>query len=244
MSVERIGKWVGARFVARPSRFIVRAALRDGTEVEAHLADPGRLRELLLPGATLRLAPVAPHALRRTRYSVKLVRSAGPTRAWVSLDTTAANRLAEGLLADGSIHGLRGGFRVRREVRHERSRFDFLLTRPGSRRVWVEVKSVTCADAGTGRFPDAPTSRGRRHVEALTSLVHAGDRAAILFVVQRDDVRVVRPYTEIDPEFTRALRDARTAGVLLRAARFRIDSSGRARHLGPLPVRIPSASLS
>ena len=100
MTVERIGKWVGARFVARPGRFIVRAALRDGTEVEAHLADPGRLRELLLPDAILRLAPVAPGNRRRTRYSVKLVRSTGPTRVWVSLDTTAANRLAEGLLAD------------------------------------------------------------------------------------------------------------------------------------------------
>ena len=51
---------VAASFLARPNRFIVRAMLDGGGEVEAHLADPGRLKELLLPGATLRLRSIPP----------------------------------------------------------------------------------------------------------------------------------------------------------------------------------------
>ncbi len=40
------------RFVECPNRFLIRCALEDGDKnvVEAHLADPGRLKELLVPG--------------------------------------------------------------------------------------------------------------------------------------------------------------------------------------------------
>ena len=211
--------------------------MADGTEVETHLGDPGRLRELLLPGAALRLLPAPDGAARRTRYTVSLVRSSEPPESWVSLMTGRANRLAEGLLHRGAVHGAGRGWQVRREVRCGRSRFDFLLERDGVRQ-WVEVKSVTFAKNGTARFPDAPTARGRRHVEELTRLVQSGDRAMVLFVVQRADVRRVRPFTAIDPEFTEVLTRARDGGVRLRAARFDIAADGCANYLGSLPVRL------
>ena len=50
---------VRAVFVSRPNRFIVAAQGPDGAVVEAHMPNPGRLRELLLPGARLLLAPPA-----------------------------------------------------------------------------------------------------------------------------------------------------------------------------------------
>ena len=108
---------VPARFVDRPNRFIVRARLRDGARIEAHLADPGRLRELLLPDAELRLRPAAPGGQRRTSHTVSLVRGGDPARTWVSVETTRANRLAESLLLDGRVHGIDAGWTLRREVR-------------------------------------------------------------------------------------------------------------------------------
>ncbi|NIS35183.1 MAG: DNA/RNA nuclease SfsA, partial [Actinobacteria bacterium] len=102
----------------------------------------------------------------------------------------------------------------------------------------LEVKSVTRAADGIARFPDAPTERGRRHVAELTEAARGGDRAGLLFVVGREDVRQVRPYTAIDPEFARALAVAKEAGVVLRAVRFGLDARGTATCLGPVPVRL------
>ncbi|MFQ5720842.1 MAG: hypothetical protein ACE5IK_14990, partial [Acidobacteriota bacterium] len=104
---------VPARFLARPNRFIVEAALSSGRRVRAHLADPGRLKELLLPGAELRLRPASPSAARRTAFSVELVRATSSPRAWVGLVTTRANRLAHGLLARGVVCGVGSGWHIR-----------------------------------------------------------------------------------------------------------------------------------
>jgi sugar fermentation stimulation protein A len=228
---------IPARFAARPNRFIVEAVLADGRQVQAHLADPGRLRELLLPGAELRLRPVAPESQRRTRYTVALVRSSEPPRVWVSVDTTLPNRLARRLLEEGRVRGAPRGWTVRPEVRHGASRFDFELRGDGGDSMLVEVKSVTLVANGVALFPDAPTVRGARHVRELAAVAGNGGRAMVLFVVQRNDARLVRPNPATDPDFALALAEARGAGVLLRAARFRLTPSGRATWLGPLPVR-------
>jgi sugar fermentation stimulation protein A len=228
---------ISAVFVARPNRFVVRAALPDGACVDAHLPDPGRLRELLLEGARLRLRPAPEQSRRRTRYSVELVHSGGRSGTWVSLNPLRANRLAESLLTAGRVRGAGRGWPLRREVVREGSRFDFKLCCPDSKSLWVEVKSATLVEEGIARFPDAPTLRGRRHVDELAALSRAGDRAMVLFIVQRADAHAVAPHGEIDPAFARALRDARLAGVSLRAARFELDARGHARYTGALPVQ-------
>jgi len=229
---------VAARFASRPNRFIVMARLSDGELVRCHMADPGRLRELLLPDIELRLRPALPGAVRRTAYSVVLVRAPMAPRPWVSLDTTLPNRLAEDLLRQGAIRGLGGCAALRREVTHGRSRFDFLLTPRRAADTFVEVKSVTLVVNGVGRFPDAPTTRGCRHLRELTQHVQEGGRAAVLFVVQRPDAGSVRAHGVTDPDFAQALAAARQAGVMLRGVRYRLTAAGEAQYLGPVPVRV------
>ncbi len=158
------------------------------------------------------------------------------------LETLRANRMAEELLSAGRVRGIGRGWAVRREVRRGNSRFDFLLQRENGDEMLVEVKSVTLVQHGLALFPDAPTVRGTRHVRELEQAVRSGTRAAVLFVVQRDDARAVAPHAGIDPEFTRALQSAAASGVLLRAARYRLLASGAAVWLGSLPVRVKRAS--
>lgn len=227
---------VPAFFLSRPNRFVVEAVVATGRKVRAHLADPGRLRELLIPGAPLRLRPVAADVARKTRFTVALVRSPEPPRAWVSVDTLLPNRLAEDLIRRGRIRGIGKGWDLRREVVHGRSRFDFLLSGSG-REMLAEVKSVTLVEDGVARFPDAPTERGARHVRELERFVRDGGRALVLFIVQRGDARAVRSNPRTDPRFSETLASARQAGVLLRAAAFHLTPSARPRYLGPLPVR-------
>ena len=57
------------------------------------------------------------------------------------------------------------------------------------------------------------SERATRHVRFLTSRVRQGHRAVLLFCVQREDVREVRPADDIDPVYGQALREARAAGV-------------------------------
>ena len=113
---------------------------------------------------------------------------------------------------------------IRAEVVHGHSRFDFQV---GG--MMVEVKSVTLASGGAGRFPDAVSARAARHCDELAALAAAGHPAAIVFVAQRGDVESVAPEDEIDPAFGVALRGAAKAGVLVFACAIDITPRGAAR---------------
>jgi sugar fermentation stimulation protein A len=87
----------------------------------------------------------------------------------------------------------------------------------------VEVKSVTLVKDKIARFPDAPTLRGRRHVEELRRIVQeTPDAAAVLFIVQRPDADAVEPHWGTDPDFGHALAAAAQAGVQLLAYTCRL----------------------
>ena len=143
-----------ASFVRRDNRFLVTAIL-DGREVKAHLANSGRVRELLVPGAALYLALAAAPG-RKTAFDVQLVESAG---VLVSADARLPpHLLAERVLASPP-DGLDGYDQVSIEVKLGESRIDLRLS-AGAEKLYVETKSVTLVTDGVGLFPDAPTARG------------------------------------------------------------------------------------
>lgn len=153
--------------------------------------------------------------------------------------------MAEGIEL-GTLRELAGYARLRREAPFApfgpaRSRVDLLLDGPGwdpaGPPCYVEVKNVTAAEGGVAFFPDAPTARGRRHLEALAAAAAAGRRAVLCFCVQRGDVRALRPAEAIDPAYGEALRRAARAGVELLAYRARVSLEGL-RLERRLPVRL------
>ena len=198
-----------AKFVSRPNRFTCLVQMSDQYDpVSAHLPDPGRLRELLQPGARLWLEPKA-GPQRKTAYQVWLVESGGTL---VSLNTRLPNDLVEEALVRGNLPEIAGYKAWQRERRVGHSRLDFFLEN-AEEECWVEVKSVTLVENGRGLFPDAPTDRGRRHVEELIRLRKAGARAVVLFVVQRNDAVSVAANECTDPAFAAALHTAHGSGV-------------------------------
>jgi len=222
-----------ARFAARPNRFLVLVRLDESDLlVEAHLPDPGRLRELLIPGARMMVQAALPGVSRRTAWTAVLVEVPGvpphQVPAWVSLDTTLPNRLIGAALQAGVLPEFGGWTLARREVAVGRSRLDFLLTDGGGRSLYLEVKSVTLVeDDGVARFPDAVTARGARHVDKLRSLVEEGGaEAAVLFVLQREDAHRIEAARSIDPAFAAALERARDAGVRILGRRCTVGLEG------------------
>jgi sugar fermentation stimulation protein A len=208
---------ISARFLWRDNRFRVTVEVDGGLET-AHLPNSGRLGELLTPGRELRVAS-RPDPRRKTAYDLKLVRFAG---VWVSVDARLPNSLFAEAFRAGFLSGFEGYTCLQPEVALDDSRIDFLLTGHAGR-LWVETKSVTLVEGGIARFPDAPTERGRRHLETLKVAVERGDQAAVVFVVQRPDACAFGPYIEADPEFAQKLRQAGLAGVAVLACRCRVS---------------------
>lgn len=211
-----------ATFLRRPNRFRVEARLHaSDVEVAAHCADPGRLRELLIPGTTIYVSP-ATNAARKTAYDLRFVEHPENGRL-VSLDSRVPNRLIGEELEAGRLEPFAGATEIAREVTTPlvhggvRSRFDFRLVDRDGTPCWIEVKSATLVEDGVARFPDAPTARGRRHVEELTELRRTGARAAVVFVIQRSDATRLEPKRDTDPAFAAALATAAEAGVELYA---------------------------
>jgi sugar fermentation stimulation protein A len=216
MEIE--GSLVEGRFLSRDNRFRVTVEV-NGQYVSAHLANSGRLGELLVPGYRVVLLERT-GGQRKTAYDLSAVLAEG---VWVSVDARLPNDLVAEALDEGKLGPLAGYPDVRREVIFGSSRLDFMLEAANRQPFLVEVKSVTLVVDGWACFPDAVTLRGRRHLLELASAVEKGYRAAVLFVVQRDDAHGLRPYDESDPDFGQTLRAVAQRGVEVYACACRIE---------------------
>jgi len=229
---------VKAKFLSRTSRFSVLAKLADvesrSGEIQCHLPNPGRLKELLIPGAELLLRPAKNPERRKTMFGVfAIVTDAGT----VVVDSRIPNQIMGVALSSGEIPQFSGYKLVRSEPAYGNSRLDFLLA--GDRLWLVEVKSCTLVRDRVALFPDAPTDRGRRHLLELAKAHQEGYRATVVFVIQREDAELFMPNDETDPDFGTALRKVAAGGVetIALATRYR---DGYVELRGEVPVDLPA----
>jgi sugar fermentation stimulation protein A len=195
------------KFEKRNNRFLVKARI-GGVSVLAHLPNPGRMKELLHPGAKLILGR-AEGGNRKTLYDVVGVVKA---REKILLDTRLSNSIAEEAILTGNLVPLKGYRLLRKEFSWKSSRFDFLFGKHGSKCI-VEVKASTLRRGVLALFPDAPTKRGCRHLKDLIRAKQRGYRTCILFMVHRSGDRWFAANSDTDPDFAHALSLARAAGV-------------------------------
>jgi sugar fermentation stimulation protein A len=201
---------VRGEFRRRDNRFRATVSV-GGLETWAHVPNSGRLGELFTPGRPVWLAPAqAPN--RKTNFDLKLVEY-GPVL--VSVDARLPNPLFAEAVAEKKLSGF-DYQTVRPEVTRGNSRLDFRLSGPNGV-CWVETKSVTLVQDGEARFPDAPTERGRKHLEELIDVVENGEQAAVVFVVQRPDALRFSANRKTDPAFAETLHRAAEVGVSVRA---------------------------
>ena len=203
-------------FIDRPNRFSARISV-DGETVLAHVPNSGRMRELFTEGARVYLTP-RNGATRKTAFDVSLVEA---DDTLVSSDARLPSALVDEAIGTGRLAQFSSYTWRRREVVFSHSRLDMVLGNGGL--CYVEVKSVTLVEDGVGLFPDAPTTRGARHAEALMEARSQGHRAAVIFVVQREDVRAFAPNVPADPRFADALVRAEGTGVEVYAYRCRVS---------------------
>ena len=215
-------------FLCRVNRFIAKC-LVDGKETVVHVKNTGRLQELLIPGAACWLEKSGNPA-RKTAYDLVAVEKNGRI---VNIDSQAPNLIAREWVENGGwAEGLAD---IRSEYVHGDSRYDLTYVK-GQKRGLIEVKGVTLFDEdGMACFPDAPTSRGAKHLRGLISATREGMECGVCFVIMREDAAGLIPNERTDPDFSAALREAAANGVRIVAACCRVTAdSAEIVHTAPV----------
>jgi sugar fermentation stimulation protein A len=202
------GPFCYGEFLERPNRFLAICQL-NGQRVRAYIPNPGPMPDLLFPGVELilRHAP-APH--RSTDYDLVCAR---PQNVFLSLDCRVPNWILGEALPAQALVPFAEYTEISSEPVYGESRLDFLLQAKNLPACFIEAKSSTDAINDIGLFPRAVTPRGQRHLHELIHAKTHGYRTAIVFIVQRTDVKSLRPNDEIDPAFGEVLRLAASQGV-------------------------------
>jgi sugar fermentation stimulation protein A len=215
----KFGELFPATFIKKGNRFTAGVYLESGGATTAYIPTTGRLTGALRPGCRVWLE-AAENPDRKTPYT--LVLSELADGGLCSVNAYMANWLFKEAMEQGALEAFPYPS-VETEVPYGRSRLDFRLS-DGEAVCWVEVKSVTYAEDGVGRFPDAPTGRGRKHLGELEKLAAEGHRASAVFIAQREDAKKFAPFERIDPDFTAELRRVSEMGVEVHAFRCAVST--------------------
>ena len=224
--------------IRRYKRFLADIRLDSGETVTAHCANSGAMTACCDPGSRVWVSRTD-DPRRKLAYTWRLIDMNG----LIGVHTQVPNPLVAATFEAGRVPGFEAYNTVKREVKVGNSRIDLLLQGEGLPDCFVEVKNCTLVEEGVARFPDAVTTRGKKHVEELRELAETGTRAAMFILIQRMDATVFRPAWEVDPAYSRALVDAVSRGVELLCFDCEITlETIRARR--PVPVDLRPMDLS
>jgi sugar fermentation stimulation protein A len=201
-------KIIRAKFIHRPNRFQAYVDI-NGIETIVHVPNTGRCKEILIPGCTVILREEN-NPLRKTKYDLI---GGYKGEKLINIDSHIPNKVVYEALNNKKINLLSKYNKIEREKTFGNSRFDFKLTDSNGNECYLEVKGVTLEDEGKTMFPDAPTERGTKHLLELVEVKKLDKEAAVLFLIQIEDVGYFSPHDEMDKKFGEALRFAKESGV-------------------------------
>ncbi|MCP5108209.1 MAG: DNA/RNA nuclease SfsA [bacterium] len=202
-----------ASFIERDNRFVT-TLKKDGQLIKAYVANPGRMEEFLVKDHPFYIT-----SGNNGKYFYRIV-ATSYRDSYVLLDTIKINHIAELMLQNDLIDEFKGEKRVRREVAVNRSKFDFKIEREGKKPVLLEIKSCSLCHKGVGMFPDAPTTRGKRHLEDLDQLALQGYDTYTLYLTTNRHTRVFIPNGHTDPDYCTAFNKSHNVKFLAYAVEF------------------------
>lgn len=205
-------------FCSRPNRFIAEIEI-DHAVQRCHVKNTGRCKELLRPGAKV-FVQKAENPNRSTAYDLISVYKG---KRLVNIDSQAPNKVFGEWLQQGNLFPLPA--RIKPETRFGNSRMDFYAETDRAKYL-IEVKGVTLEENGIACFPDAPTTRGIRHLRELICAKSQGYEAAVAFVIQMKGIHLFRPNWRTHPEFGKALQAAAENGVRILALDCIVTKNG------------------
>jgi sugar fermentation stimulation protein A len=221
---------IKASLVKRYKRFLADIKFEDGAEITVHCPNPGSMMGLVEPGSTVWVSK-SDNPKRKLSHTLELIKLRDASGTIVGINTNLANRICEEAITSRKF-AIFGEFgELRREVKYgDSSRIDILLSsnneagRLNTNNTYIEVKSVTLQrQRGLHEFPDGVTARGRKHLDELAKVVKAGNRAIMLYLVQREDGERLSFARDIDPAYAQAFDVAVAQGVEAYAIQCKIN---------------------
>ena len=214
----------------RYKRFFIDILLPNGETIVAHCCNTGQMTGLLSPNALCMFSKIN----SKLGYQWQMVFS---DNTWVGVNTIAANNLFKEFFLTNDLFIknentiIKGEFNLKKisTINH---RVDFLLenTEMDIKKIpsyctylknyqphkpfLVEVKHVQWQVDGEFLFPDTPTERGASQVNGLINFTQDYN-ILLVFMVQRNDSKVVKITQHIDPVLYKAVGDLIKAGGMV-----------------------------
>jgi len=210
----KYGEIVKATFIERPNRFEAYVEI-DGCRELVHVKNTGRCTGSLAPGYEVILEKSS-NPNRKTAYD--LIAAYKPDFGIINIDSQAPNKVAHEWLLTQDFDF------VKPEFTYGKSRIDFYMEK-NDEKYLMEVKGCTLEKDGIGYFPDAPTTRGVKHLRELQGAIDEGYHAVIAFVIGMNGIDKVLPNGEIQPEFETAFNQALAKGVEVIFIKCRVTES-------------------
>ena len=211
---------VKGKLIKRYKRFFTDVKL--GKEiVTAHCPNTGSMKGLLDEGNEVYLLPNN-NPKRKLKYGLEIIKS---RKNLVGVNTHMANRIVEHGLKNNLMEELKNNDSIKPEVFfNKETRFDFLLEKK-NQKTFVEVKNVTLfRNKDTAEFPDAPTTRGIKHLLTLIDAIKKSYKTYLIFLVQIQNMKYFKIAKDIDEEYYKSYLVAKKAGVNFLAYRCNISS--------------------
>jgi sugar fermentation stimulation protein A len=192
----------------RYKRFLADVEL-NGEIITVYVPNTGSMKTCWEPEQKVLLVK-SENKKRKYIYTLEMTKN---LTSWVGINTSRTNSLVEEALNNKVIKELEFTS-FQKEVTIGKSRLDFLLKdKHGFPNHYLEVKNVTLNINGVAKFPDSISTRGQKHLKELMSIVSSGQKATLLFVVQREDVCSFDLKDSLDPQYSKLLSEAINNGV-------------------------------
>ena len=202
MKYENIRKGI---FLKRVNRFIAHVLINDKIEI-CHVKNTGRCEEILINGNEVYVQEFDSDK-RKTKFDLISVKKGNRL---INIDSQVPNKMFYEWVKEGNLfEDLKV---LKSEVFYKNSRFDFYVEHL-NKKVFVEVKGVTLENDNIVLFPDAPTSRGVKHLNELISAKQEGFDAYVVFIIQMNGVKHFTPNYKMHKEFGETLVKCKQNGV-------------------------------
>jgi sugar fermentation stimulation protein A len=218
------GPLIRGKLIKRYKRFLADVVLDTGEMVTAACGNTGSMLGLTEPGNAVWLSR-SERLTRKYPHSWELVDI--PDIGLVGINTSQPNHIVTEAIIAGKVAELTGYANLRNEVRYGvNSRIDILLEDARRPPCYVEIKNVHFfRKPGLAEFPDCVTERGAKHLVELSSMVKAGARAVMVYLIQCHNPSRFALADDKDRTYFSEFRKARDAGVEALALTCHVSTS-------------------
>ena len=200
---------IKTKFIKRYKRFFVDVMLNKEI-LTAHCPNSGSMMGLLNENENAWVSK-SKNPKRKLKYTLEILEK---EKQKVGVNTHLTNKIIEEALVNKKIKEFEKFNQVQREVKfNNNTRFDFLVSNK-KEQAFIEVKNVTLKrEQDYAEFPDAPTTRGQKHLLELINAKEKEYQAYLIFLIQREDCNFFKISKDIDQKYYENFIQAKKKGV-------------------------------